>query len=837
MTAQGTLLTALALLSLPVTAQADPRTKISLNESWRFLRQDYPGSAVESRFREAPSPGYDDSGWTPVFLPHSWDRSAHSPWVALNHWRGVGWYRRHFRAPARLGGRRVHLEFEGAFQVAHVWVNGSRAGEHTGGYTGFEFDITHLVKPAGDNVLVVSLDSTNSPDIPPANEENVSMYGGLYRNVWLKMTSSTYVPEAGISITTPQVSTAASSVRVITKVKNASRSAHGLRIVSSVLSKDGSLVAEVQASGQAQAGETVALTPGKLTVAFAKLWHPDHPDLYTLRTSVYSDGALSDEVSTRFGFRVMGYLPGKGYTINGEFINIHGVDRRQDYGYLGDAVPDAINRHDMEIIKQLGANFVRTAHYVQSKSVVDAADELGILLWEEIPNIKIYDYSPAGANNLDVRYTRKYIDNCLLAIQEMIGRDKNHPSVIMWGIGDDLTGYPYLEDLKEMNDQVHALDPTRWTAGRVYPLLTDVKDPTNQRYFNFLELSQQHPDWKWLWNEWGAYVNERGVDIDPKPGPAGRADTGNVDEYSDDAVASEITAAIFQEATWLKLEAMPWMATAKWAMFDAGSPGTNRTKGIFHFYGPPENRPWGTRFTGGDYRGLSDLWRIPKASFWFVKAQWSNVPFVYIMGHWTWPGTEGAPRTVRIYSTCEEVELLLNGRSLGKRKPATTAELMAEWKRLGLWEPWFTPPEGASLRHAPFVWRNVPYEPGVLQAVGSKSGKRYIDERRTAGAAHHLILKADRNTIASGGRDSVRVVATVADKDGVMVPRANPWLEFRVEGPGDLLGTATLDAIWGMAAINVQSRLSAGSITVVASGKGLIDGRCTISSVGIAPGR
>jgi beta-galactosidase len=803
---------------------------MSLDRGWRFERQNIPGSGVEWEFERAWTPDYDDSKWSEVFVPHTWDKSAHSPFVAVNHWRGIGWYRKRFDIPASAAGHKIFLEFEGAFQVSTVWVNGSKVAQHTGGYTGFFVDITKIARVGHSNLVAVSVDSTNSPDIPPGNESNVAAYGGIYRDVWLHILNPIYIPDGGVSTTTPEVAEAQSRVQALTEVTNTTGSESSVRLVTSVLSRDGKVVAQGDALQRILPGETVEFRQPDLVVRNARLWSPSHPELYILRSRVYQDRNIVDELRTRFGIRVMGYVSGKGYTINGKFINIHGVDRRQDYGYLGDAVPDPISRHDMEIIKGLGANFVRTAHYIQDKSVIEAADELGILIWEEIPNIKIYDYSPTAALNEDSRYTRRYIDNCLSAIAEMIKRDKNHPSVIMWGIGDDLTGYPYIEDLAEMNSKVHELDPTRWTAGRVFPFLTDVHDPTNTRYFNFYKLAQQHPDWKWLWNEWGAYVNERGVEIEPSKGAAERMDTGNVDAYLKTAIPSEITAAIFQEASWIKFEAMPWMASAKWVMFDPGSPATNRTKGIFSFYGPPAERPWGTRFTGDDYRGLSDMWRIRKASYWFMKAEWSEDPFVYIVGSWRPPDWSPKMRDIRVYSTCDEVELFLNGRSLGKRKPATTAELIPEWKSYGLWDQWFDLPPETQLRHAPFIWKNVAYQPGELKAVGTREGREYTDVRRTAGDPYRIVLKPDRERMDASGRDAVRVVATITDKAGVMVSTANSWFKFQLDGPGDLLGTPVFDAVWGMGASNVQSRAQPGHLTLTVSSPGLVDGKCTITS-------
>jgi beta-galactosidase len=805
------------------------RHTASLNEGWRFQRQVNPGSAIEWQFRDAWKPGFDDAQWSRVFLPHSWDQTAHSPWVSINHWRGIGWYRREFEVPQLPAGERVFLEFEGAMQVTTVWVNGRRAGEHVGGYTGFVFDVTELVKPGQRNLVAAMLDDSNSPDIPPANETNIAIYGGLYRDVWLHITGPVLIPDGGVSVRTPVVGRDRSTVSVNTEIVNSLGSPVSVKLISEVIARNGATVARSEQAKAVPANGLVTLQVPELTVAKPELWHPDHPNLYTLRSRVYRNGILADEIATRFGFRVMGYTPGKGYTINGEFINLHGVNRRQDYGYLGDALPDAIGRRDMEIIKDLGANFVRTSHYIQDKSILEAADELGLLVWEEIPNIKIYDYTPGPMTEAgDSRYTRKLIDNCLAAMEEMVRRDRNHPSIVMWGIADDMTGYPYIQDLRELHEKAHQLDPTRWTAGRVNPTITDVRDPTNGAYFDFRKLSAEHPDWMWLWNEWGAFKNERGLVIEPQGINTPETGVGYVAEYRRKSPPSELAGAIQQEASWIKFEAMPWMATAKWEMFDAGCAACEGTKGIFDFYGPPEVRPWGTRFNGGDYRGITDLWRIPKASFWFVKAQWSEAPFVYIATHWTWPGEAGKPKMIRIYSTCDEVELFLNGKSLGKRKPEETESLTAEWKRYGMLDG--RSDEGAHLRHGPFLWKAVPYEAGTLRAVGVKNGNEYIDERKTAGQAYQIVVRPDRETMQADGRDAVRIVATIADQDGVTVPSAMPWLTFKTDGPGRLLGTPVLDAVWGMAAINVMSRQAPGRIAVRVSSPGLKDGTCTLES-------
>ncbi len=279
---------------LLATGPGSLRQTISLNKGWSFQRQVNPGSEVEWQFRDAWEPSYDDSRWSKVFLPHSWDEMAHNPWVTIDHWRGIGWYRKEFSVPGLAPGQRVFLEFEAAMQVAKVWVNGREAGEHVGGYTGFVLDVTDLVKAGGDNLLAVRVDDTNSPDIPPATEENTADYGGLYRDVWLHITGPVLIPYGGISLTTPEVSKERSTVRVITEVRNSLGGPTEVKVASEVASGDGTVVARAEQQKHVPGNSTVSFEPAGLTVVRPELWSPDHPNLYTLRSHVYPSGGELD---------------------------------------------------------------------------------------------------------------------------------------------------------------------------------------------------------------------------------------------------------------------------------------------------------------------------------------------------------------------------------------------------------------------------------------------------------------------------------------------------------------------------------------------------------------
>jgi beta-galactosidase len=222
------------------------RCQVSLNQDWRFQRQITPGSAVEWQYRDAWKPEYDDSQWSRVFLPHSWDQTAHAPWVRALHWRGIGWYRKYFLVPQLFQGQRVFLEFEGALQVTKAWVNGRESGDHVGGYTGFVFDVTDSIKPGGNNLLAVRVDNTNSPDIPPAHETNISIYGGIYRDVWLHVTGPVFIPDGGVLINTPEVSRERSQIHVFTEVRNSLGSQINATVVSEVIAPGSEIAAKVE---------------------------------------------------------------------------------------------------------------------------------------------------------------------------------------------------------------------------------------------------------------------------------------------------------------------------------------------------------------------------------------------------------------------------------------------------------------------------------------------------------------------------------------------------------------------------------------------------------------
>ncbi len=792
------------------------RMTIPLNCNWRFQRQETPGSAIEAKFAGAEKPGYDDSSWSQVWLPHSWDVGPDNPFSTRGHFRGIGWYRISIDVPRAWHGRCVGLHFKGVFQVAEAWLNGVHIGQHVGGYTGFSLDLTPAMNFGELNLVAVKVDDTLSPDIAPAIENNVNVYGGIYRTVSITVLNPIHIPANGVWVSCVEKDKDA-SVTIHGSVRNQSSSSNYVQVEHRILDRGGAVQAQAQSEARLKPREDLLLSPATAIVSNPQLWSPESPHLYTLQTTVRNGTEVMDQDSVRFGIRFVQHDSARGFLLNGAPINLHGMNRRQDYGFLGDAVPEAVGIKDVRLMKQMGANFLRTAHYPQDPAVLDACDELGILVWTEIPNIKLYVYPPGidldGANGVSwTRFSRPFMRNLKVQLTEMIEQNRNRPSVIIWGLVDDLSRYQYPADFVELSDAAHALDPTRWTAGRA-PHVTDIVDATV--YDDLVGQHKRHPEGRYIWNEWGSFHSERG-----KEGPALIRD-GHPPFLPD----SE--AAVLNEGFMMQWNALPWLGTAHWCMCDCGEPGGAPSLSLWERV---EGNPIQPRWPVNDYYGCLDMWRLPKTSFYLFQSQWTEKPMIHIAGHWTWPGEAGKPRQIRIYSNCDSVELFLNGRSLGSHKPASSEQVWVGYREIAAKyhgiedeiDQFSERLPGSFLRHPPFIWDAVPYQPGTLTAIGRKNGATVKDERGTAGEPAQLSLISDQSTLAADALDVALIQAQVLDSKGVLVPSADPWISFSVDGPGRLLGgTTEIDAISGIAAINVQNTAKGGRIVVHAEAHGL----------------
>jgi beta-galactosidase len=785
----------------------------SLNEGWRFKRQGTPGAGIEPEFVGAEHTGYNDCAWETVAVPHTWDVTPDNPFATTGHFRGVGWYRRGLEVPQEWRGRRLLIHFNGVFQITDAWVNGQYVGQHVGGYTSFALDVTDSLEFGKPNLLAVKVDDVLNPFIAPAEERNVANYGGIYRSVWLEVMSPVHVGYNGTWLSF-EGDEGRPVVRIRTWLVNQSQSPRRVRLESLVVDATGKSKAMLDARAEIGPNQEKSFDQKTDAINNPQRWSPDSPYLYHLVTTLFEDDRLLDRFVTPFGIRFMRHDISNGFTLNGTPMNLHGVDRRQDYGFLGDAVPEAVGVKDIRLMKEMGVNFFRMSHYPQDPAVLDACDELGILVWEEVPNIAVHIYPSDEEGDAPVyttRFPRPLMDNIKQQLKEMVARDRNRPSVIIWGFADDLSTYPYPEDFVELSDYTHTLDPTRWTAGRC-PHVTDIMDATSNH--DLIQTHQEHPEKMFIWNEWGAIPCERNREESALLG------RGRIRALPDSEMA------IVQEGFLMQWNALPWLGTAKWCMFDCGEPNGSVTRTLWE----PHDGRLALRWPFNDYLGVSDMWRIPKNAYFFFQSQWTEKPMVHIVGHWTWPDDTGRARKVRIYSNCDTVELFLNGKSLGLQKPLTQERVWQDFRLLV--EKYHEPEElrgqftrerlpGSQLKHPPFAWDEVAYQPGTLLAVGKKGNATVHQQLRTAGPAKAIVLKPDKDSLAADAADVVFIEADVVDSAETVVPTARNWITFSAEGPGRLLGgTTRIDAITGVAAINVQSTGEAGEIVVKATSPG-----------------
>jgi beta-galactosidase len=761
---------------------SSPRRVENFNSGWLFRRQAHGGGAlgsfdrnseigseVEPEFIQAPQVAFDDSHWDPIFLPHTWNAHDGSDEVA-GYFRGLGWYRKHFVLGEDLRGKRIVLEFEGVNQVSEFWVNGTRVGEHKGGYTGFDIDITDAIRfGAAGNVLTVKVNNLYDKNIGPTIKTDLTFYGGIYRDVWLRVTEPIYF--STVFWRTPSVTAAAGDVEIHGAVANYSGKGGKFEIRQEILDPDGKVVAKGSASVELNSQKSQEPQPQKLKVTNPRLWSPDTPVRYRIRTTLLEGERTWDVTEVPLGFRWFNFDANKGFFLNGQRLQLQGTTWHQSYPGMGDALPNSRHYLDMVNIREMGCNFFRTSHYPHDPAVIDACDRLGLLVLEEL------------FVGEEVENTDDYFEIQALAAKEMIERDRNNPSVILWGLSGEVDDPEKSVDVvRRIAQRYRELDPSRLTTMHD-PRAEGVKEVLDVigLYGTFERDDQDHkkfPNSQYLIEEYSAAEIGRGI---YGMGPE-----------------SEDLGCVEHEKFLAQVNLRPWIAgCVLWHQFDYdGEEYDNVVPHVLPF-------------------GMADSWRIPKDVYFFYQSQWGIKPMVHICGHWTWPGEEGKKRTVKVYSNCDRVELTLNGRRL---EPAQIKAL-------------------DGLRHPPTIWE-IPYEPGVLEAVAHAGSDTIKDTRKTAGPPAAIKLQADVSRVASGDRESLAyITASIVDKDGTVVPSAFNTVSFTSYGPGELLPQTwagyptgmTWNVIAGMTGIALRATDRVGRCRVTAYSPGLALGRIEIA--------
>ncbi|MGD8868860.1 MAG: glycoside hydrolase family 2 TIM barrel-domain containing protein [Gemmatimonadales bacterium] len=740
------------ILAGPAAAQEgspSPRQRLLMDYGWKFSRGD-PAGAEEA--------GFDDSGWRSLDLPHDWsiegpyDQNAPTGGRGGYLPTGVGWYRRSFTLPAESRGRRVTIEFDGVYQNSDVWINGNHLGHRPYGYISFQYDLTpHLVD--GENIVVVRADNSHQP--------NTRWYSGsgIYRHVWLTMTDPLHVGHWGTFVTTPDVDSASAQVAVRTRIVNDGTGERRGSLRSVILDASGIEVARSEVPFTLAAGE-VAEPVRELTVETPERWSPGSPTLYTLRATV-SDGAgrVVDETDTPFGIREIAFDADRGFLLNGERVKMRGVNLHHGGGPVGAAVPEAVWERRLILLKKMGVNAIRTAHNPPAPEFLDLCDRLGLLVMDEA-----FDEWTHG--KVEWGYHKYFAEWGERDLADFMRRDRNHPSVVLWSLGNEIGeqhapgGVAVLRRLVEIaqredptrpvttgNDHIYADDGA--TTVEFLELLDVVGYNYVDRWHERRELyaSQDrhaYPDWKMI-----------GTESSPVRGTRGEYPVGDDPE-----------------------RVQPWYTV-----------GMIRAEQLWKFVSLHDYFAGDFMWTGIDYLGESfwprknstsgqlDLVGFPDDGYFFYQSRWTDEPMIHLFPHWNWPDREGQFIPVLAYTNCDAVELYLNDRFIGEKR--------LEFPRQGTsasWNNYERPQVFPTTADLHLSW-DVPYEPGVLRAVGKRNGEVVATaEVRTAGPAAALRLSVDRSEIRSGIRDVAHVAVEVVDADGVVVPMSNDLVRFNVEG-------------------------------------------------------
>ncbi|MFT4249553.1 MAG: beta-galactosidase GalB, partial [Pseudomonas sp.] len=836
----------LALLALAPVAQAQaPRERIRLDTGWRFHRGDPPGVdgrldydvrpevgqggdgkdadarpeaaqqlqasrsvlkpwilptanalIADPARRHARPPGdpggdiafvqagFDDSAWDAVTLPHDW--AIAGPFISegpyggmgrLPSW-GVGWYRRTLDIPAAAAGRSVFLDFDGAMSYATVWLNGHLVGGWPYGYNGWRVELTPYLRPGGANQLAIRLDN------PPASARWYPG-GGLYRDVWLTTTAPVHVAQWGTQVTTTDVSAEAATVNLRVTVDN--DGAVPAEVVAETAIHALDEQGRIDAKAVARIGPApLRLAPGRqgarvdtaVRIAHPRLWGPpptQHPNRYVAITTLSRNGRVLDRYETRFGIRELRFDPEHGVLVNGERVPLRGVNLHHDLGALGAAFNLRAAQRQLEILRDIGVNAIRMAHNPPDPQLLELTDAMGLLVIDEV-----FDSWERGKTPLDFHLV--FPDWHEPDLRAMLRRDRNHPSVIAWSVGNEVgeqyTGEEGAAIARRLVAIAHAEDSTRpVTAAMNYakpdmplPAALDLiglnyqgegirQDPefdgterirTPPQYDAF---HARFPGKAIVSTETASALSSRGVYLFPvAPGASAPVRDGRGgDPGARQVSAYELYAVDFgssADKVFAALDHHPFVAGEfVWTGFD--------------YLGEPTPY-YGARSA---YSGILDLAGFPKDRYWLYQARWRpELPMAHLLPHWTWPGREGQVTPVHVFTSGDEAELFVNGVSQGRRKKG---------------------PYEYRLR-----WDQVVYQPGELRVQAYKNGRPWAQETvRTAGPAARLELRADRGAIRGDGRDLAFVTARVLDARGVPVPTANLRLRFDIDGAGEIVAT------------------------------------------------
>jgi beta-galactosidase len=685
------------------------------------------------------SVAYSDASWRRIDLPHDWaielpfDPTADGAhgFKALGDafpQNSVSWYRRTFDLPAADAGGRLWLEFDGVFRDCTVFVNGWFVGHHESGYSSFRYDITDVANCGGKNLVAVRVD---------ASQPEGWFYegAGIYRHVWLVKTAPLAIAPDGVFVFSrfkDNVPAGPAEIHLQTRLMNVQSAPADTTVTWEISAPDGKVLANARQPARVDGAAALELEQ-IASIDAPELWSPETPRLYHLVTTVSSGGQTVDRVTTEFGIRTVAFDAEKGFLLNGRPYVLKGTCNHQDHAGVGAALPDRLQYFRVARLKEIGANAYRSSHNAPTPELLEACDRLGMVVMDENRLL--------GSDALHLKW-----------FEEQVRRDRNHPSVAIWSLANEeftTQGTPAgKRTAATMQALVKRLDPTRpvtynSTAGNEFPGINEIIEVRGWSYHigadNMDAYHAAHPQQPNVGSEQGSTVGTRGIYANA---PA----RGYVSAYDDNGQSWSNTA-----EQWLSFfDPRPWLSGGfVWTGFD--------------YRGEPT--PYGWPCINSHF-GILDTCGFPKDNFWYYKSWWTDQPVLHLLPHWNWAGREGQEIDVRALSNCQDVELFLNGRSLGRQTMKRASTL--KWK--------------------------VAYAPGMLSAKGYRDGKLLVETKvETTGAPAAVQLTPDRTTTNADGEDISVITVAVTDGQGRIVPTAANQIQFSLEGPGRIIGVGNGD--------------------------------------------
>lgn len=778
--AKGFLLCIAALFCIQSDAQTFPRKDLRFADNWRFYRGDATG---------AEAAAFSDATWDTVCLPHTArieSAIAHTNW---DYYKGYYWYRKSFTPDTALKGKMVFLEIEAGMQTTQVWINGTSKLTYQGGYNPFTVDITNNLVYNQTNLIALRLNNAAGINFSPgAEQRDFYYYGGLYRYVNLHVVDSLHITDAvyanipaggGVFVTYPAVSAASATVKVQTSVINEALAAKTCALRTVIIDSNGIEIQTLSSTHLLAAGANFTFSQN-FTVSNPRLWSPMAPNLYKVRSQVYDDTRPADEATTTIGIRRIAFSRANGLQINGARLYSIGMNRHQDYGAIGCAVPVSGQYRDALRLKEAGVNFVRLSHYLQHPSFLDACDKLGITVQASLVG---WQYTPGYSNPT-------FVTNLKRDLRTMIRYYRNHPCVVMWESAMNESAPPAAwSDSAQAIAHAEFPGDQMFTCGQETNDIMDIYQAAVQQGGQTARTSgkpqaiSEYGHWEWGGFTYGGTSSNQ---------PRGIGETGMLTLAGNHAAAMSGDHAL----SWLSVDAL-WVY--------------NETFG----FGDYKNS-----LCGG---GIVDVFRIPKFSYYFYQAQRdtqqlkvpgatvASGPMVYIASFWT----STSALTVRVFSNCPQVRLSLNGTPVATKSPDVLA----------------------NVPHPPFTFTVPAFQSGTLFAEGLIGGVvRATHQVRTPGAAAGIKIVIDTATLAlaADGSDLAIVYGSIVDANGTVLPTAADAVTFSATGPGKIIsgdGNPTT-AVAGIATVYVQGRpYTPGLITVTGSAAGLTPGSATVRTV------